>query len=160
MRLTIKIENEYFSNVVPNEHHNAIKPCLNKLGQIEDILDKYNIVDLGELDVCLENEQKGTDYFEKWWDKRFKELIKPYKDIEKELGIDLITYIKLVQEGFYGFCRDEDHDKPYIFQFLPHDFVAFSDELVVYREDSDEVYTTYKYKDYGKTWSLTKEELE
>ena len=40
MRLTRKIENEYFSNVIPNEHHNAISPCLNKHGQLEDIEDE------------------------------------------------------------------------------------------------------------------------
>ena len=83
-----------------------------------------------------------------------------YKSIEEGLGIDLITYIKLVQNGFFGICEDDEHDKPYVFEFLPRDFVAYSDEIVVYWENSEEEYTTYQYKDYGKTWALTKEELE
>lgn len=43
MRLTVKCDEEYFSNVVPNEHHNSIKPCVQKLGQLEDIGEELGI---------------------------------------------------------------------------------------------------------------------
>ena len=50
-----------------------------KLGQLEDILEGHNIEELDELDGLL------------WYIKRIK-------DIEKELGIDLMTFISNYRE--------------------------------------------------------------
>lgn len=129
-------------NKYANKEKNA---CINKLGQLEDVLEKYNIDNAHDLDIEIRANR----------DKVYK-----YESvIKKELGIDLDIYIKLVQEGFVGFVKDDDHDAPYLFNFFPHDFAAFKDEIVVYWTCSTEVYKTYQYKDYGKTWALTKEEL-
>ena len=83
------------------------------------------------------------------------------EDIEDELGISLETYVRLHQDGFYGICEDDDHEKPYIYQFDNRCFNIFADDktIVVYFEDSNEEYRTYRIKDYGKTWALTNEEL-
>ena len=83
------------------------------------------------------------------------------EDIEDELGISLETYVRLHQDGFYGICEDDDHEKPYIYQFDNRCFNIFADDktIVVYFEGSNEEYRTYRIKDYGKTWALTKEEL-
>lgn len=120
-----------------------------KLGQLEDILENHNIETLEQLDVLLS-------------------YVKQIKDIEKEFGIDLITYIKIMQDGFYGMCEDEDHKEPYVFFFEPQDIEldTESKELIVWWEctahdcNEENVYTKYKIKDQGKTWALTKEGLE
>ena len=93
MRLTYKYENsnDYGStelkNLPPDPYisrytrfeliDNAFQKIRTKLGQIEDILEEFNINDTNELRTCLENEKKGTEYFENWWNKRFEELLKP-----------------------------------------------------------------------------------
>ena len=84
------------------------------------------------------------------------------EDIEEELGMSLKTYVRLHQDGFYGICEDDDHDKPYIYQFDNRCFDIFPDDktIIVYWEGSNEEYTTYRIEDYGKTWALTEEELE
>ena len=73
------------------------------------------------------------------------------EDIEEELGIDLITLFKALK-GIYikpnniyvgspYLCFAENENRELEFQFKVVD-------------------TWYKVKDYGKTWALTKEELE
>ena len=84
------------------------------------------------------------------------------EDIEEELGIDLITLFKILKskEVIYkrkrGVLYHETTLEKYIILGL-----AFGDEyygLWVYDKFGDEMllYT----KDYGKTWALTREELE
>ena len=70
------------------------------------------------------------------------------EDIEEELGIDLITFSKALIKGIYT-----------------RKFGDYSGELLSFQKDCFVVgggYDTYVYyfKDYGKTWALTKEELE
>jgi len=83
---------------------------------------------------------------------RLAKEIKQYKDIEEELGIDLITLFKALTNGFYtiredlGLITDArlvlNHTYPK-FEFIRDDSMYF-----------------YNLKDYGKTWALTKEELK
>jgi hypothetical protein len=75
------------------------------------------------------------------------------EDIEEELGIDLITLFKALFNGVYAkryldivfvekpYLRTDDKYKPYAIDFCHSDF-------------------THYLKDYGKTWALTREELE
>ena len=105
-----------------------------KLCQLEDILDGHNIESIEELDGLL------------WYAKKVK-------DIEEELGIDLITLYKALKKGIY--IKGQKYaDYP----------------LVLFRTDYTDNTTKYhvyycnkeikiKLKDYGKTWALTKEEL-
>ena len=71
--------------------------------------------------------------------------LKEYEDIEEELGIDLITLYKVLDQGiYYKNMYYTGNDKLYI----------TNGEIYNYARDKW-VYL----KDYGKTWALTKEEL-
>ena len=86
------------------------------------------------------------------------------KKIEKELGIDLITLFKALifgiwtnQEQCYG---DEKQGKIRFFQVR----LLLEENALGCIHNSmwkgEEVIRTLYFKDYGKTWALTKEELE
>ena len=90
--------------------------------------------------------------------------LKILEDIEEELGIDLITLFKALiygiwtnQEQWYG---DEKQGKIRFFQvrlLLEKNAIG-----CIYNSmwKGEEVIRTLYFKDYGKTWALTKEELE
>jgi len=79
------------------------------------------------------------------------------EDVEEKLGIGLITLFKALKDGFY--VRGEDHKNT-------------SKVSLVYNfyDDKEWALLTFHYgyeadiwlylKDYGKTWALTREELE
>lgn len=75
------------------------------------------------------------------------------EDIEEELGIDLLTLIKANNDGAY-FKEDLRH---YIANVdLKHKCVR----LIKHYEAEDDFDCHYViFKDYGKTWALTREEL-
>lgn len=79
------------------------------------------------------------------------------EDIEDELGIDLITFVKLTKaKEIY----DIEEDSATTFTYID-----FENHLIVCIDDFDEMSErnfewSYRFKDYGKTWALTKEELE
>lgn len=86
------------------------------------------------------------------------------EDIEEELGIDLITLFKALRNGIwtnqeqcYG---DEKQGKIRFFQVR----LLLEENAVGCIHNSmwkgKEVIRTLYFKDYGKTWALTKEELE
>ena len=86
------------------------------------------------------------------------------EDIEEELGIDLITLFKALRNGIwtnqeqcYG---DEKQGKIRFFQVR----LLLEENAVGCIHNSmwkgKEVIRTLYLKDYGKTWALTKEELE
>ena len=80
------------------------------------------------------------------------------EDIEEELGIDLITlfeiYNKLFEQKFVYFkigneIKREYYDR-YVIDFKNKEIISVEYELMGF----------YSFKDYGKTWALTKRELE
>ena len=76
-----------------------------------------------------------------------------YKTIEEELGIDLVTLIKANNDGAY-YKEDLRHYIAHV--DLKHKCVR----LVKHYEAEDDFDCQYvMFKDYGKTWCLTKEEL-
>lgn len=89
------------------------------------------------------------------------------EDIEDELRIDLITLFKAINEGAYfkRFVKGK-------VIAIEHHYIWFDLLRQIRYKDKDEgeVYISlngaycndyeYKLKDYGKTWALTKEELE
>ena len=90
--------------------------------------------------------------------------LKILEDIEEELGIDLITLFKALiigiwthQEQCYG---DEKQSQIRFFQVR----LLLEENAVGCIHNSmwkgKEVIRTLYFKDYGKTWALTKEELE
>ena len=74
------------------------------------------------------------------------ELIQ-YKTIEKELGIDLITLFKALKNGFYTKTA----------RYTGYGMGVSIEKKCLWREEwQDDI---YYFKDYSKTWALTKEEL-
>lgn len=78
------------------------------------------------------------------------------EDIEEKLGINLLILIKAVDNGIYS--------KEYN-QIIKVDLTRLESipsfktpkELCLYDEDLEEC---YYFKDYGKTWALTKKEIK
>ena len=92
--------------------------------------------------------------------KMFAQIIKElceYKTIEEELGIDLITLFKAITKGFYvksnDFMKAHYHFSPCLFK-TNNDYERANEYIIEYGKDF------VFLKDYGKTWALTKEELE
>lgn len=79
--------------------------------------------------------------------------LKQLEDIEKEIGIDLITLVRLLKEPIYYLClgpiakaenfKVDLNEKAIVMNF----FMGNSYEVKLY------------FKDYGKEWALTREEL-
>ena len=82
------------------------------------------------------------------------------EDIEEDLGIDLVTLFKALKKGIW-FKRDDGlivtRTITYIGRF---GLTYIGDSLGNDDGDYPNVFNYYPYKDYGKTWALTKEELE
>ena len=74
-----------------------------------------------------------------------------YKNIEEELGIDLITLFKALTQGIY--IKGLNNDYPYWDFELRH--IKGIGIVIMWGYCSN-----LFLKDYGKTWALTKEELE
>ena len=86
------------------------------------------------------------------------------EDIEEELGIDLITLFKALKDGIWTnqeqWYGDEKQGKIRFFQVR----LLLEENAIGCIHNSmwkgEEVIITLYFKDYGKTWALTKEELE
>lgn len=85
-----------------------------------------------------------------------KELLE-HKDIEEELGIDLRIYFSALKYGVYYYSNSQlTKDAVYpISNFL----TDYNDKLSYSFMTKFEKQLLY-FNDYGKTWALTKEELE
>ena len=121
-----------------------------KLGQLEDILEKYNIDTNDELEVLCK-------YVEdvKHWMSIHKEKMLEIKRIEEELGIDLTILFKAYTNGFYV---KGEAEKQYIDFENCLNATAFKNKEMFYGHKR--TYQYVKLFDYGTTWSLTKKELE
>lgn len=71
------------------------------------------------------------------------------EDLEEELGIDLVTLFKALKNGIWIY----DDGNPYFTSRI-----KLSWHLDAIYCDTSDIYVLLK--DYGKTWALTKEELE
>lgn len=79
--------------------------------------------------------------------KKDLELLQQYKNIEEEIGIDLITLFKALKNGFYAEHR-----------YIQQCYICFIDgEWAIVNLENDE---WWLLKDYGKTWALDKNELK
>lgn len=78
------------------------------------------------------------------------------EDIEEELGIDLITLFKALKNGIYAIVPD--YDGSYIEHFEP--YATILDMYSKCIDLRDDTLGCVALNHYGKTWALTKEELE
>lgn len=88
------------------------------------------------------------------------------EDIEEELGIELATLIKAFQQGYiYLDIKENNKGISEIVKFGVGG-ILFDKENKVWRLTNDDRYDGAYWgslatnKNYGKTWALTKEELE
>lgn len=112
--------------------------------------------------MCCRNElskSKELDIIEKDLDR-----LEQYKSIEKELGIDLITLFKALKNGVWTNQEQTYGD-------AKQGKIRFFKVRLLLEEKSigcihnsmwkgEEVIKRLYLKNYGKTWALTKEELE
>lgn len=97
---------------------------------------------------------------------RLVQIVGQYEDIEEELGIDLLTLFKALKNGIWYKVNHE------VNQFIPDEGMHIvadcngSEErtnywlLSVIDLNSKECLIDFWVDNYGKTWALTKEELE
>lgn len=90
-------------------------------------------------------------------DQDVKNKLGQLEDIEEELEIDLIVLFEALKNGVYYYSNQQlakDH------VFLISKYLTIYNDKLAY-----DFMTTFEkklllFKDYGKTWALTKEELE
>ena len=84
-------------------------------------------------------------------DEAIYEKLKLLEDIEEELGIDLITLFTALKEGIFI------NDNGPVYRDYIRSIEYWSD---CWGFISNDAYIDVLLKDYGKTWALTKTELE
>ena len=86
------------------------------------------------------------------------------EDIEEELGIDLITLFKALKNGIYGTMYGMPKGQDKVIFIEPRNF-----KLCIHIDKPCLYYVWgypgpdgnhYYFKEYGKTWSIMKEDLE
>ena len=91
------------------------------------------------------------------------------EDKEEALEFDPFLLLNILNYGIWAYAhsevKNEDgdiEDRYDKFYFLPRDLELYisAHAINVYWQCSDEIYATYYFKDYGKTWSLNKEDLQ
>ena len=151
MRLTKKTKtNDYY---IPVKKGMLMAGYVDKLGQLEDIMEKYAINSLEELEHIILNNATGEDAFRNYVETN----VMPYRNIEMELGISLITLFKALTDSIAVKNKDGTIDVMWAcprFQIS----VDKSDSWILYGPVEEQKYVSIK--DYGKTWALTEKELE
>lgn len=140
-----------------------------KLGQYEDIEEEFQIDNFDDLKERLKTYKFLANHGMSCVDVEgyncmLKDL-KEYHDIEEELGIDLITLFKALKDGIYvktyG-CGNSNFNKLIITKkkcpTLKLDYKTHT--KLRFEQKFGQHFETYELEDYGKTWALTKEELE
>ena len=93
---------------------------------------------------------------------RLVQIVGKYEDIEDELGVSLATLIKIFkascsgQTVFVKYDSDGDYERVIYKVCLSDDYNG----VILKTIKGGALLSDYKFKDYGKTWALTKEELE
>ena len=110
-----------------------------------------NTLSLNEKETCVCICGQSFDY------DNIDDLVKDFQDlqeyrkIEDELGINLITLFKALKDGIFikgdESVIDIRDDRLYL-SYIPEKWFIEHYDL-----------GTFSFKDYGKTWALTKEEL-
>ena len=90
------------------------------------------------------------------------DLLEEYRKIEEELGIDLITLFKALKNGIYLKFGSEKITGVYYEHraILPRHFDKDYKGYFIDLQLELSINFNFYFKDYGKTWALTREELE
>lgn len=145
MRLTEKYDTYYLTsgaNIIETpdiiEGHKFAGEAIVKLGQLEDLMESYKIEDQGRLEDLI---SAGL----------------VYERISKDIGIGLDILFKALKNGVY--CKDEyggEEKEFHDVRGIEENGLSVISNICKYPECD---WTEY-FKDYGKTWALTKGELE
>ncbi len=109
-----------------------------------------NLFDLSVNPLAAMNFNEKNDAFDVVED-AVEKYVK-HKEIEEELGIDLLTLFKAMKDGYYV--------KSPINNCIFRKHQSYCDDGIYYDSLDGFAFNTYlKTKDYGKTWALTEEEL-
>lgn len=134
MRLTKNENGLYVDNncIVPQSND-----IITKLGQLEDVLEKYDMDNIKKLSVHLE-------------------LLREFTNIKNELGIDLLILFKALKNGIWV-----KYDANFGFTGKPKIVIEKDKctEICLRKKKWWIQENDFLLKDYGKTWALTKEEL-
>lgn len=114
---------------------------------------KTNCVCFSAVISGLKQEEKYAVYEDNYY------RLQEYKSQEKELGIDLATLIKAQQQGIWVKSKRTgiEYGKAVL---IGNTFIRCSVYSTKYASNRGRSYKTKNIKDYGKTWALTREELE
>ena len=86
------------------------------------------------------------------------------EDIEEELGIDLLTLFRALKNGIYLKFGSEKNTGVGVYYehraILPRHFDKDYKGYFIDLQLELSINFNFYFKDYGKTWALTKEELE
>ena len=88
----------------------------------------------------------------KEWNNALTQKLGQLENIEEELGIDLITLFKAIKNGVWVKTKNGISQH---FTISVRKWLQTNTYCLYYRP-----YTHVWFKNYGKTWALTKEELE
>ena len=130
---------------------------MNSKEALADIRDYHNETVIDNYCTYTENMfEKELDTIEKDLDR-----LEEYSKIEKELGIDLKVYHKLMNMLYCGepnilYVKDKDM----IIQVSILEIDYCKKKIIFYEDISDVDGYIYNFIQYGKTFALTKEELE
>ena len=121
------------------------------LKDIKDVLDM--LIDFARLNINEDIRKQKFEIIEKDLD-----LLEEYRKIEEEIGVDLITLVKMLKDDVYindgGIVNEIGH--------IYKDQVKSIEHWPVWgftAGDDDEMKTLCAFKDRGKTWALSKEEF-
>ena len=121
------------------------------LKDIKDVLDM--LIDFARLNINEDIRKQKFEIIEKDLD-----LLEEYRKIEEEIGVDLITLVKMLKDDVYindgGIVNEIGH--------IYKDQVKSIEHWPVWgftAGDDGEMKTLCAFKDRGKTWALSKEEF-
>ena len=121
------------------------------LKDIKDVLDM--LIDFVRLNISEDIKKQKFEIIKKDLD-----LFEDYRKIEKEIGVDFITLVKMLKDSVYindGGIVDEIGN-------IYKEQVKSIEHWPVWgftAGDDDEMETLCAFKDRGKTWALSKEEF-
>lgn len=157
MRLTEKIKETYWTNqdncaldYVEQDKIVCGGKVLTKLGQLEDLMDKYGLENVEDIELLC----KYSNSVKEWMD-IYKDKMYQIKNIENELGIDLTILFEALKNGIY--FRNPTNNKINSSLLICGELEISEKGLTMLSMEMD---ILFYFKDYGKTWALTKEELE
>ena len=148
-RLTKKIEGQekylWDSSLIYSYKGTTLVPVINKLGELEDVLEKYNIDSVEELDKMLNGCRNDND-------KIIEEIALNYWDISEERNCPLEVVIEAINENkiYVKFYEQLQCWSPIK--------IDLKEKLIWYSEQPDGHFALRQpLSNYGKSWFLPKD---